>query len=176
MWFGGHYAISHIPYIQKFYSFYIYTSIWSKPFYVQHKKRYESNKTQTGWIYLKVSYLVSSESGSSESGKLRAKQRKVLIYQFPFAVSLFWFNSRAWVCLVFYLGVLGGGRRCVCNSSDKKVETKMIKMNLGVRWGNSKSVRQLETDAFITPHSSLLFCFSSQSRSRGGQQYCFLWF
>lgn len=123
MWFGGHYAISHIPYIQKFYSFYIYTSIWSKPFYVQHKKRYESNKTQTGWIYLKVSYLVSSESG-----KLRAKQRKVLIYQFPFAVSLFWSNSRAWVCLqCFIWGFFGAGRGVCVTAVIKRLKLKWLK-------------------------------------------------
>lgn len=112
--------------------FCVHTSIWSKPFYVQHKKRYERNNTQPGWIYLQVSYL-----DSSESGKLSGKQRKVLIYQFLFAISLFGLIPGLGFVWCFIWGVFLAGRG-VCDSGNKKVETKMIKMNLGVRWGNSK--------------------------------------
>ena len=78
-------------------------------------------------MYLQVSYL-----DSSESGKLSGKQRKVLIYQFLFAISLFGLIPGLGFVWCFIWGVFLAGRG-VCDSGNKKVETKMIKMNLGVR-------------------------------------------
>lgn len=105
----------------------------------------------------KVSYLVSSESG-----KLRRGKQKVLIYQFPFATSLFGLIPGPGFVWCFIWGSFPGGQGCV-TAVIKRLKLKWLKWTWELDEEILNHVRQLETDAFITPIHHAYFASSHRA-------------